>query len=178
VPSIVSKTSLASAAMPAGPLTLASSPPGAPSTDLAVGLDRVEDVLVLAGHLDPVLDERRGAVARDDRRPERRRVVKRTRRAVELGDVGRDRRAVGRRQPAVAPVDDDRRRHVAVVEPLGDAERLGGLGARRQIVDVLVLLGVREPARQVEREAPEEDREPDTGDDPFRLPGRGDGEET
>jgi hypothetical protein len=32
VPSIVSKTSLASAETPAGPLTLASSPPGALST--------------------------------------------------------------------------------------------------------------------------------------------------
>ena len=61
---------------------------------------------------------------------------------VELLDVAGDALLVGRRQPTLARVDDDRRCALAVLQRLGDRERLGRLGLLGQEGRRLVLLGV------------------------------------
>ena len=72
-----------------------------------------------------------------------------------------------RRQPPLAPVDDDGGETLAGGELLDALEDLYRLGAARQVIDVAILLRVGVLVEDVDRIQAEEDEEPGAGDEPL-----------
>ena len=126
VPLMFSKTLIASAAKPAGPVTLTSSPPPGSLTRSRMSSigSRIVVAVAVAGD---VADQQRG-VAGLRRRAARRTATPRGRcrrwfssiAALSSVAVGRDPRLVGVGQPALAAVDDHDRRLLAALQLLGD----------------------------------------------------------
>jgi hypothetical protein len=138
-------------------------------------LDGVADRVALAVGLDVGNDQLAGAVARDLRRAERRRVPQVQ--AVELGAIGGDARAILGREAAVAVVDDDDRRQLGALQLLGRLEGLGRLGVAGQERRRLILLVVGELAGHVGGHRAEDDHEPDAEHDPLGAAAGREGQE-
>ena len=177
-----SKILIASAAKPAGPVTLTWSPPPGSLTRLRMSSIGSRIVSDSPSPRDVADQQRRVARLRGLRPAERRdRAVDPALalldRPVELDAVGRDACPVGRREPALAAVDDHDRRLLAALELLGDAEHLGRLGVAGQEGRGLVVLGVGVLAGQVEPDRAEDDEQPDAADEPLGRPTAGKGEE-
>ena len=149
VPLIDSKTLIASAAKPAGPVTLTSSPPPGSLTSSrmsSIGSRIVSDspspvMLPISSAASPP-GESCGS-------PNGETCGYCCIASLSSCAIGGDLLLVGLGQPALAAVDDDDRRLLAALQLLADGQRLGRLGVGRQERRRLVVLGVGVLAGQV-----------------------------